>query len=236
MVGELDARRLETERLDVGPAPAAMTSHSTSPVSSPYGERDLVVGALHVLDERARVDVDVLLRQPAPDDLGDVGVLGREHAVERLEQQDLGAQAPVRRGDLAPEAPAPRTAILPAAVSAHASSVPMTRPPNWVPGTAWAATGREHDGLGAITLPSKSSPTLTAVVGDRAEALDEVDLVLLEQAADAADEGLDDLLTALVDLGVVDGAAVDLDPKSPASSISDSRSATRRTALAGMQA
>ena len=38
-----------------------------------------------------------------------------------------------------------------------------------------------------------------------------VDLVLLEQAADAAGEGLDDLLAARGDLGEVDLAAGDLD-------------------------
>jgi hypothetical protein len=42
-------------------------------------------------------------------------------------------------------------------------------------------------------------------------ALDDLDLVLLEQPADAADERGDDLLAALGDLGEVDGAPVDGD-------------------------
>ena len=80
--------------------------------------------------------------------------------------------------------------------SAHASSVPMTRPPNSVPGSGLGTepvarmTALRLD-LGAVEVAADLD---VAVVGDRAEALDEVDLVLLEQARDAAGQRLDDLL------------------------------------------
>ena len=55
---------------------------------------------LDVLDRDAEVDLDVLLGERAAGDLGDVGVLGRQHAVEHLEEQDLGAEATVGGRDL----------------------------------------------------------------------------------------------------------------------------------------
>jgi hypothetical protein len=56
------------------------------------------------------VDLHVLLGEPAAGDLGDVLVLGRQHAVERLEEQDVDAEAAVGEAISAPEAPAPTTA------------------------------------------------------------------------------------------------------------------------------
>ena len=64
----------------------------------------------------------------------------------------------------APDAPAPTTAILPgSSFSAQASSVPITRPPNCVPGSGLAIepVARTTQVLASISLPSKLPPTLT---------------------------------------------------------------------------
>ena len=68
---------VEPERLDVGAA--ARGDHEPVDLGRlvAVGERHAAVGALDVLDERARVDLHALLLQPALDELGDVGVLGR---------------------------------------------------------------------------------------------------------------------------------------------------------------
>ena len=136
-VVELDARFVEPERLDVRPAAGGDDEVVDLAGLVAVGERDLVVAALDVLDRRAGVDLDVLLGEAAAGDLGDVGVLGREHAVERLEEQDLGAEAAVGGGDLrAGRARAEHRELSSgSSSSAHASSVPITRPPNCVPGT-----------------------------------------------------------------------------------------------------
>ena len=72
-----------------GPRPAAMTSQSASPGSPPTVNVHAVVGRLDVLDEAPGVDRDALLLEAALGELGDVGVLGRQHAVEALEERDL---------------------------------------------------------------------------------------------------------------------------------------------------
>ena len=99
-VVELDAGRVEAERLDVGPAAGGDDQVVGLALLVAVGERDLVVVRLDVLDQRPGVDRHVLLGELAPGDLGDVGVLGREHAVERLEEQHLGAEPRVGGGDL----------------------------------------------------------------------------------------------------------------------------------------
>ena len=99
-VVELDAGLVEAERLDVGPAPGGDHEPVDLALLVAVGERDRRVAGLHVLDERAGVDLDVLLGERAAGDLRDVGVLGREHAVERLEQEHLRAHAPVGGRDL----------------------------------------------------------------------------------------------------------------------------------------
>ena len=101
------------------------------------------------------------MAERAPGDLGDVGVLGRQHAVERLEQQDLGAEPRVGGGDLgarrAGADDGQRARAAPR--SAQASSVPITRPPNVVPGI-----GRATEPVAStmhFDASSSRSPTLT---------------------------------------------------------------------------
>ncbi len=62
-----------------------------------------------------------------------------------------------------PDAPAPTTASESgSSVSAQASSVPMTRPPNCVPGSAFFTEPVARiTVLAAISVPSKLPPTLT---------------------------------------------------------------------------
>ena len=97
--------------------------------------------------------------------------------------------------------------------SAHASSVPMMRPPNSVPGIGLGTEPvARMTVFASISVPSKLPPTLTLPSSvTRAVALDVVDLVLLEQARDAAGQRLDDLRAALHDLGEVDRALGDGD-------------------------
>ena len=102
---------------------------------------------------------------------------------------DLGARR--ARADARPASPAARS-------SAHASSVPITRPPNSVPGIGLRhRAGGEDDRLArldsvrrspTLTLPSPASeptPSMTSI------------LFFLNRPGDAAGERLDDLLAAL---------------------------------------
>ena len=112
----------------------------------------------------------------------------------------------------APDAPAPTTAIVAgSSVSAHASSVPITRPPNCVPG------------IGFLTDPVASTIVFAAICrsADRNVpppaserlALDQLDPVLLEQPGDAAGQRLDHLLAPCADGREVDLRLADLDPE-----------------------
>ena len=145
------------------------------------------------------MDRHALALEAALDQLGDVGVLGGQHALECLEQEHLDAQPRVARGDLgtrgagADDAPS----IAGSSASAQASSVPITRPPNCAPGIgSLDRAGGEHDRLGRDLLAADRHG---ALAGQRGLALDQVDLVLLEQARDAAGERRDDLLAACGD-------------------------------------
>ena len=79
--------------LDVGPA--AGGDHEAVGLAGlvAVGEGDLVVAASATFSTSVPVWTSMpCLLEPALGDLGDVGVLGRQHAVERLEQQHLGAE------------------------------------------------------------------------------------------------------------------------------------------------
>ncbi len=197
-VVELDARLVEPEPLDVG----AAAGGDDEPVD---------LARLAAVREGARsssvvwtsstnvagVDLDALLLEAALGELGDVGVLGRQDAVEALEEPDLDAQARVRGGDLgARRAGADdgqrrgqlveRPRLLgadDAAAERRARDRPLHR------------AGGEDDRLAASISCRRSAADLdVAVGGQRAVALDDVDAVLLEQAGDAAGQRLDDLL------------------------------------------
>ena len=99
-LADLDAGGVEPERLDVGPAAGGDDEVVGLGRLAVVGEGDLVVLRLDVLDQRAGVDLHALLGQPAAGELGDVGVLEREDAVDRLEQRDLGAEPRVGGRDL----------------------------------------------------------------------------------------------------------------------------------------
>ena len=62
-----------------------------------------------------------------------------------------------------PDAPAPTTAsVAGSSVSAHASSVPMTRPPKWVPGSGFFTEPVARiTNFAPYSVPSKLPPTLT---------------------------------------------------------------------------
>ena len=100
-VVELDARRLEPEALDVGAAAGGDDEVVGLARLVAVGERDLVVAATGRSRSASRCGSSMFcLASARPADLGDVGVLGRQHAVERLEEQHLGAEPPVGGGDL----------------------------------------------------------------------------------------------------------------------------------------
>ena len=205
VLGELDAGGVQAQRLDVGAAAGGddQPVHLARLVA--VGERARCASADSMSVTSVLVwTVDALPLEAALGELGDVGVLGRQHAVERLEQRS--PRRPAARSAEAisePDAPAPTTAIdAGSSSSAHASSVPITRPPNCAPG------------IGRLTEPVASTIVLAeiswpptrerALAGERGLALDQVDLVLLQQPGDAAGERRDDLLAALGDAGVVD--------------------------------
>ena len=211
VVTELDAGLLEPEALDVGAA--AGRDHQPVDLGRVVAERQrhLVVGALDVLHLRAGVDRDVLLAEPARGDLGDVRVLGRQHAVEHLEQEHLAAQRAVRRRDLRAGAPAPTTAsVSGSASSAHASSVPMTRPPNSRPGTGLGTEPVASTIALRASISASPTRTLPSPVSEPEPSISSMPF-FLNRPADAARQRLDDLLAARDDLREVDRRAVDVD-------------------------
>ena len=110
-----------------------MTSQSASPPSPKV--KVSCCRRLDILRQRAGVDLDALLLEAALGELGDVDVLGGQHAVETLEEADLAPRRAYAEAISVPDAPAPTTTIVfGSSLSAHASSVPITRLPNLVPG------------------------------------------------------------------------------------------------------
>ncbi len=223
-----------------GPRPAAITSHCTSPSA-------IAVGELHgcrrpTRSPRTNVSVWIAIS---------CLLAARARRPSRCRRPRSGAPAPAPRTAAPrsraahtpeaisePEAPAPTTASdFGSCSSAHASSVPITRPSNAAPG------------IGRLTEPVASTIVLAAIsVGpvdrdlagsdQRAAALDQIDLVLLEQPGDAAGQRLDhSLRRRAVIAGVVDLGFADLDPEFVGlPDLGQTTSATRSTALAGMHA
>ena len=83
-----------------GARPAAMTSHSADCGSPATVNVTPSSPVSHLLHEDAGANRDALLLEAALGDLRDVGVLGRQHAVEALVEGDVAAQAGVGGGDL----------------------------------------------------------------------------------------------------------------------------------------
>ena len=210
---ELDAGLGEAEPVDVGAAPGG--DHEVV---------DLESGVLAVREGHARLRPPctsaigspvctsiALALEAALDQARDVGVLGRQHAVERLDQAHLAAQARVAGGDLgARGAGADDGQARGQLASAQASSVPMTRSPNSTPGIV-----RGAEPVARITVAAARrllADAHVAVGGQRGVALDHVDLVFLEQPADARGERRDDLLAARLHAGEVDLDVCDLQP------------------------
>jgi hypothetical protein len=135
----------------------------------------------------------------------------------------------------APDAPAPITAIVSGSCSsAHASSVPITRPPKLVPGTGF---GIEPVAITTVFACSSWSPTRTlpSGVSEPSPSITSTPfffirpptppvsvLITLRRRSPTAAKSI-----------VRSGTVI---PKSEDSSISETMSATRSTALAGMQA
>ncbi len=245
---ELDARRDESERLHVGPAPGG--DHEVvdlGGLARAVGEAHARLAGLHVLDRGPGEDLDALALEAALHQARDVGVLGGEHAVEHLEQQHLAAQAREAGGDL--RAGGPRShdgqargqlagAPTPARCRARARRAPRR-----------GSSARPSRSRGSRSAAwSSSPPTRTPTAGalppsplerrrERGLAGDHLDPVLLEEPADAAGERPDDLLAPRLHRARSrPRTPATRSPKSPASRISLSRSAERRTALAGMHA
>src|SRR3954471_6342047 len=205
----LDARLVEPEPLDVGAAAGGDDEPVGLAGLALEGEGAARVGGLDVLHERAGVHLDPLLLEAALGELGDVGVLGRQHAVERLEEGDLHAEARVGRGDLG--------ARCAGADDDHGPGQLLERPRLLGADHALAElragdgpldrSRGQHDALRRVDLVAvlARADAHGARAGQRAVALEVVDLVLLEQPGDAPGQRLDHLGAALHD-----GAEVDL--------------------------
>ena len=151
-----------------------------------------------------------LLLEPALGRLGDVGVLGRQNAIERLEQQHLDSEPGIGGGDL-------RSGRA-GADDGHRLRQLGQRPCLLGPDHPTAElrardrlldrAGGQHDRLGGDPVFANRHH---AVAGQRALALDVVDLVLLEQPGHAAGQRGDDLLPPRADGGEVDLRLADLD-------------------------
>ena len=182
------------------------------------GERHLVLAGHDVLDEDARADLDALLLEAAIGELGDVGVLGRQDAIEALVERDVRAQARVRRRDLgarrARADDGQRVGQLgqrPRLLGADDAAAELRARQRLL-----HRAGREDDELRRVLRAVEVAADLdVGVVGHDAVALDDVDLVLLEEAGDAARERLDDLLAALADGVEVDERVRDRRSRSP---------------------
>ncbi len=147
--------------------------------------------------------VDLLALEPALDEPRDVGVLARQHAVERLEQQHVAAQAREARGDLR-------------ARGAGADDGETSRQLGQRPRLLCAdhAAAELDAGHRAGDRPCREDHAARAqraladrhitVAAQARVALDHVDRVFLEQHRDARGERRDDLLAPRLDRRVVD--------------------------------
>src|SRR4051812_43456908 len=200
----LDAGVVQPEALDVGAAPGRDDEPVDLGALATVGELHARVARLDVLDRGAGDDLDALLLEAALGDLGDLGVLARQHAVDHLQEVDLGAEAHVGRGDLGPG----RAGADDRQRARHLLERPRLLGADDAPAEVRAGDalrhrpGREDHALRRLVLVVADADV--AVAGESAGALEHLDLVLLEQPCHAARQGLDDLRAALHDGGVVD--------------------------------
>ena len=138
-----------------------------------------------------------------------------------------------------PEAPAPTTAsVVGSASSAQASSVPMTRPPKRVPGSGrFTEPVARITVVAAISVPSKLLPTLTlpSSVTTPWPSMTSMPFFLMSPATPPVSVLTTRLRRSPTAAKSTLGSPTVM-PKAPASRTSPRTSATRRTALAGMQA
>ena len=132
-----------------GPRPAAMTSQSTSPLLAAVGERHRRCRPLSTFSTSVFVWIFMpCFFSPRSTSLEMSASSVGSDAVERLEEVDLGAEPRVgrRRSRRPTRRRRRRRSSRAARSSAQASSVPMTRPPNCVPGIGFGdRAGREDD-------------------------------------------------------------------------------------------
>ena len=138
-----------------------------------------------------------------------------------------------------PDAPAPTTAsVAGSSSSAHASSVPMTRPPKCVPGSGFVTEPvARMTPFASISVPSKLPPTLTLAssVTEPWPSMTSMPFFLNRPATPPVSV-LMTFLRRCADAVEVDGGLGDRDPVVVGLADLPSTSATRRTAFAGMHA
>src|SRR6476620_2257024 len=161
------------------------------------GELDAGVASFDVLHRRPGRDLDPLFLEDAFDDLGDVLVLGGEDLVEHLDQQHLGAEARVGGGELGARG----------AGADHGDPVRALGERPGAPGVDDAVAaldagdrqrhrpGRQGHRLGLVDLVADLD---VALGGQRAVAVDELDLPFLPQPFDAAGQLGGDVLAAFL--------------------------------------
>ena len=147
-----------------GPRPAAMMNQSTSAFSSPNEKLTL---SSELVTFSTSVPVWIVMFcfasvRPATLEMSASSVGSTRSSASK--SSTSVPSRPYAEAISAPEAPAPTTAILAgSSSSAHASSVPITRPPNSVPGIGLGIepVARTTHLVASISVPSKLPPTLT---------------------------------------------------------------------------
>ena len=147
-----------------GPRPAAMMNQSTSAVWSPNENVTLSSEAwtFSTLVPVWMVMFCLASARPAILEMSASSVGSTRSSISN--SRTSVPRRPYAEAISVPDAPAPTTAIFAgSSSSAHASSVPITRPPNWVPGIGLGidpVASTTHL-VASISVPSKFPPTLT---------------------------------------------------------------------------
>ena len=212
VVLQLDPGLGQAQALDVGRAAAGDAEVVDLGRLAAVGELDRVLARLDVLDRRPGGDRDVLLLEGSLDHPDHVLVLGREDLVEHLDQQHLGAEAAVGGGDLTARG----------AGADHGDLLRLLGQRPGAPGVEDAAAeldpgdrqrhraGREDDRAGLVDVVADLD---LALRGQRAVAVDQLDLVLVPEHLHAAGERVRDGGAALAERVPVDRDVLDHEPQ-----------------------